>query len=88
MPTKDDFQAELHARFRRAEEKGASYIDIKAGDLHRKVGGYPGSKDKDHNMPGCCNVMWGEMPGDDEVIASPPSGRGASLTIRYRLPRR
>lgn len=84
MPTKDDFRAELHARFRRAEEKGASYIDINAGELHREIGGYPG----DHRLPALCGVMSSEKTAVDEIISSPPSGQGASLTIRYRLPRR
>jgi 5-methylcytosine-specific restriction protein A len=38
-------------------------------------------------MRQCCEVMRGEMRATDEVVDEPPSGQGASLTIRYRLPR-
>lgn len=91
MPTANDFREALYAWFRRAEEerraegKEESFIEINAGELHREVGGYP---EPCNRMPSCCNVMYGEMTDDDKVVASPPEGRGASLTICYRLPRR
>lgn len=56
------------------------YVDLNSGDIHRKVGGYPG---RNHQMPTCCGVMYQLMKGSDEVISSPPSGKGASVTIRY-----
>lgn len=82
--TSDDFRLKLRALLARAEERGESHVDIKAGSLHQQVGGYPGP---DHRMPACCSVMRGEMASGDNVIGEPPSGQGASLTIRYRLPR-
>ena len=84
-PARDvDFEAALRARLARAEEGGGSHVDVSAGELHRQVGGYPGP---DHRMPVCCRVMRDEMAAGDQLIDSPPSGQGASLTIRYRLPR-
>ena len=83
-PPADEFRTGLQAHWARAEEGGASHVDVNAGDLHRGVGGYPGP---DHRMPNCCQVMRGEMAAGDEVVESPPGGHGASLTIRYRLPR-
>lgn len=56
------------------------YIDLNSGDIHRQVGGYPG---KNHHMPTCCDTMYQTMKGSDEVISSPPRGKGASLTVRY-----
>lgn len=56
------------------------HIDIRSGDIHETVGGYPGP---DHRMPVCCEVMYSIMKGDDIVIASPPKGKGANLVIRY-----
>lgn len=38
-------------------------------------------------MPTCCNVMYAAMTQGDEVLRSPPKGKGANLFIRYRLPR-
>jgi hypothetical protein len=84
MPGVRDFRTELRARFRRAEYRGAANIEVNAGELHRSIGGYPGYS---HNMPQCCEAMYGEKRVEDEIIASPPKGKGASLTIRYVLPR-
>jgi 5-methylcytosine-specific restriction protein A len=60
---------------------------MSAGDLHRRVGDYPGN---DHRMPVCCGVMRDAMDEDvgDAIVSSPPSGDGASLLVRYVLPRR
>lgn len=51
MPTKDEFTTELRARFRRAQERDAEFIDINSGELHRALGGHPAAK---HQMPSCC----------------------------------
>ena len=84
VPTKAEFTAELRARFRRAAERGADEVEINSGELHRSLGGYPGTN---HQMPSCCHAMHDELRSGDEIVSSPPSGRGASLTIKYRLPR-
>jgi hypothetical protein len=31
--------------------------------------------------------MYAEMDARDEILAAPPKGKGATLTIRYHLPR-
>lgn len=69
---------------REAERRGLDHIDVNAGDLHRQLGDYPGPN---HAVPSCCKVMEEARRTGDRVIAGPPSGKGASLTIRYRLPR-
>ena len=84
LATVKTFRAELRWQLRQAEWRGAPYIHINAGELHRKVGGYPGPN---HRMPVCCNVMYREQRVGDKVLSSPPKGQGASLTIRYKLPR-
>lgn len=84
MVTKDEFRAELTARIRRAELRGAKALEVNSGELHRSLGGYPKSP---HQMPSCCDVMHEEQRAGDEIISAPPKGRGASLTIRYKLPR-
>ncbi len=66
------------------DETRGSFVDVTSGDLHRLVGGYPG---KHHNLPACCDVMTSAMQSGDTILASPPKGRGAKLTIRYVLPR-
>ena len=84
MVSRAEFGVELRDQLTRAEARGAPYVDINSGQLHRKVGGYPGNN---HRMPVCCEVMYAEMKDGDEVLDAPPKGKGASLTIRYQLPR-
>jgi 5-methylcytosine-specific restriction protein A len=85
MPSAEEFRAELRARLSRAGRQGRSHAEINAGELHRSLGGYPGTG---HQMPSCCNVMRQEFdPARDEIVHEPNAGQGASLTIRYRLPR-
>lgn len=84
MAKAGDFRAELEAQIDRAQKQGRPHAEINAGELHRIVGGYPGSAD--HSMPICCDVMRKvakEM--SSEPVYEPPSGKGASLTIRYRF---
>jgi 5-methylcytosine-specific restriction protein A len=78
------FEEALEMQRRAAACGGRSFEDVVSGDLHRTVGGYPGSS---HRMPACCAVMTRAMRPGDRIIAQPPSGKGATLTIRYRLPR-
>jgi hypothetical protein len=83
-PTASDFQMELNRVFHAAKEKGESHIDVKSGDLHRQVGGYP---DPNHRMPVCCDVMRRNMKAGDTILHEPPKGKGATLKIRYQIPR-
>ena len=87
MPDADDFKRELYAVFYEAFKADKAAIQLSAGDLHRRVGGYPGA---DHRMPVCCGVMRDAMDVDagDLIVNSPPSGDGATLVVRYVLPRR
>lgn len=81
MPNKDDFLKEIQRQLNDAKSRGANYIDLNAGDVHRTVGGYPTI----NRMPVCCDSMYELMKSDDEIISAPPKGKGASLTIRYYL---
>ena len=83
--TADDFRESLAKLFSDAAAVGRGMVVVRSGDLHRIVGGYPGT---DHRMPVCCNVMYAEMVGGvDEILDAPPNGQGASLAIEYLLPR-
>jgi 5-methylcytosine-specific restriction protein A len=84
MLTAEKFRLVLHTWLKEAERTNRATVDINSGQLHRMVGGYPGV---DHRMPVCCSVMEAEMRSGDAIVGAPPKGRGASLTIRYRLPR-
>jgi 5-methylcytosine-specific restriction protein A len=83
-PAAPDFRAALSTILGNATREGAQFADVKSGDLHRKVGGYPGT---DHRMPICCSVMRSEMKVSDRVLTEPPKGKGATLLVRYHLPR-
>jgi len=84
MANRDRFQAILDRVFEVVQDLDLSFVDVKSGDLHRILGGYPGP---DHRMPICCDVMYHNMRGEDKVLEKPPKGRGASLIIRYYFPR-
>jgi 5-methylcytosine-specific restriction protein A len=79
---KEDFERELNIIFQKAI---GNYIDVNAGELHRIVGGYPGADT--NRMASCNNVMRKMMKLSDIVLAQPTKRQGASLTIRYTLPR-
>lgn len=83
--TTDDFRKELRAMIQRAGRQGRPHAEVNAGELHRVVGGYPNGGA--HRMPACCEAMLSEKRAGDEVIFEPAEGKGASLTIRYSLPR-
>jgi hypothetical protein len=86
LPTASDFEAEIRNRWVLSYKKGSTHLDIEAGALHRKLGGYPAS-DGRHRIPDCCQVMKRLMESGDTIVHSPPKGAGASLVIRYILPR-
>lgn len=67
------FEKEIARIMEEARLVGESYVDIKAGDVHRKVGGYPS---KNHRMPVCCEVMYSLKKPKDEIISAPPKGKG------------
>lgn len=83
-PKSQDFQTYLAELLKRAEDEGESFFVIESGELHRQIGGYPGSN---HRMPICCDVMYGMMQQGDQILYAPPKGKGASLKIQYNLPR-
>lgn len=66
------------------QAEGKQFVDVRAGDLHRIVGGYPGPN---HRMPMCCEAMRRAMRPGDLIVEQPPKGKGASFVVRYRLPR-
>jgi hypothetical protein len=84
MPTMDEFRRELSAQIDRAERAGRPHVEINCGEVHRKVGGYPGSN---HRMPLCCKAMQELKTSEDVIVSEPEKGEGANLTIRYILPR-
>ena len=64
----------------RINDMSTTFIELTSGNVHRDVGGYPG---RNHRMVICCDVMYKRMAGNDEVISAPPSGKGATVTVRY-----
>ena len=78
------FRVALSRRFQVAAEAGRRSLEIMARDLHREIGGYPGTK---HQMPLCCEIMEAEMRKGDVVVTRPRVGYGARFVIRYQIPR-
>jgi 5-methylcytosine-specific restriction protein A len=88
MPTTADFLREIDSQLSSAESRGAAFVRINAGDLHRLIGGYPPKQGENHAMPTCCQAMWKRFdPNTDREIEVPPSRKGASLTLNYSIPR-
>lgn len=85
-PDRGAFETALKHLLDRARESGATSVDVSAGELHRLVGDYPSNSGR-ARMPVCCSVMKSMMGPADVVLASPPSGQGASLTVRFYLQR-
>ena len=83
-PTMGDFRAVLNDLLTEARNSGEDFLVIGAGALHRIVGGYPTPFNR---MPMCCNAMNEAFGLGDRVIEKPAMGVGASLTIKYSLPR-
>ena len=83
-PPRNEFATRLSQILQESERSGARSVQVRAGDLHRLVGGYPGNA---HRMPVCCSVMRALMGPGDRTVHAPPKGNGASLTIEYVLPR-
>jgi hypothetical protein len=86
LPDARAFEAEILRLWTNASNAGAPSVDVTAGELHRSLGGYPANVGG-HRMPNCCRVMKGLMQPGDIVLHAPPKGEGASLEIRYKLPR-
>lgn len=86
VPTSEEFKMELHRMMYEAMQQGRGNTEMTSGELHRRVGGYPGA---DHRMPMCCQTMRQAIIPDygDVVLEEPPSGQGATLKIRYVVPR-
>ena len=84
MPSTEDFRTTLRDVLTKADEYGFVAVDVNSGNLHRRVGDYPGN---DHRMPMCCEAMYSEMKVKDSIISQPESGQGASVVVRYKLPR-
>ena len=79
------FLAKLNEIFAEKTTTGEKEVTITSGELHRLLGGYPGTN---HRMPICCAAMRQVFDqSKDTVLHSPESGIGATLTIRYALPR-
>lgn len=81
---KADFQTALAKIFADATAAGEKSIDVLSGSLHNTVGGYPGTG---HSMPTCCLVMYDQLRPGDIILGAPPKGKGATVRIRYQLPR-
>ena len=81
MPSREDFIDALTQQFAQVQDDS---LIISSGELHRIVGGYPGTN---HRMPMCCSVMKAAIQERDTILKEPQSGLGASLTIKFQLPR-
>jgi 5-methylcytosine-specific restriction protein A len=86
-PNKQTFTTVIRIILKTADAYGKTSCDINAKQLHKFIGGYPPPRNHNHRMPNCNSAMKDLMQEGDEILAQPEKGVGASLTIRYYLPR-
>lgn len=82
LPKTADFKNEIQFRKNRAKTNGQNSIVIVSKELHSYL---LRENTKGNVMPSCCNAMHSAMNPGDEIIYSPPKGRGSTLEIRYFL---
>jgi hypothetical protein len=58
VPRREDFHRVLEAMLAEGAQQGLVSVDLTAGEVHRRVGNYPGPA---HRMPICCSVMRSAM---------------------------
>lgn len=80
IPTKKDFSNKLEELKSFSKQNSEPYLTVTSGELHKIVGGYDTTN---HRMASCCDAMYDAMKSGDEIIAAPPKGKGARLTIKY-----
>lgn len=83
-PKTEDFRVALRKLFAEAEQNGEKILQVRSGDLHKYVGGYPSNN---HRMPCCCDAMLSMKELGDRVVNQPSKGKGANLIIEYKLPK-
>ena len=81
IPTTKDSENEIIKMQNDAREIGLERLQINALELHKRVGYDP----HNHRMPVICQAMYNLMTRRDEIIYSPPKGKGTRLTILYHL---
>jgi len=62
-------------------EQGISTLQVNALVEHKKMGYDP----QNHRIPVVCQAMYNLKTRRDEIIYSPPKGKGTRLTILYHL---
>jgi hypothetical protein len=81
MVSTDHFRRGLREQLARASAHGLKDALIRTAELHRMLGGYPGSQ---HGLAGCCEAMRKEIQPGDEILTEHDA---SDLTARYQLPR-
>ena len=76
----NDAPAKVRKLLQEEGKTGKSSVDVRAATLHTDVGVYPA---RGHSMPTCCTVMYEEMQPGDEILLTPPGGKGPTLLVRY-----
>jgi hypothetical protein len=80
VPSADRFLAAIRDIIDSAGRQGLETVQVRAGDFHRELGGYPSAS---HRMPVCCAAMRKAMGPRDRIVQQPPKGDGANLIVEY-----
>ena len=76
------FECELLGLLAEAERRGEVDLMLSAGDLHKRVGGYPAQNGSNHAMPTSSDVLRkAVLATNGREIAKPKKGRGSTYTV-------
>jgi predicted component of type VI protein secretion system len=76
--SKGDFVTALRKLLQEEEKAGKPSVDARCNPAYRRWR----LSARGHSMPTCCTVMYEEMRPGDEILLTPPGGKGPSLLVR------
>lgn len=73
-----EIRAYIFGIFEQFRAQGEDSCTLVSGEIHRAMG-------LKHLMPSVCNAMYQLRKDGDEIVHSPPKGKGSTLRIQYLL---
>lgn len=76
--TADDIRQYIESVLQEAKMRGADYIVLVSGEIHKQMG-------LRNRIPAVCRIMYEKMMPGDEILHTTPSGKSSTIKIRYAL---
>ena len=81
-PSAWEIQNRLAAILNFARQSGQSYIDVESNNLQKQLANFSSS---DRSMSVCRDVMIKLMRPGDSILQESPTGKRATLAVRYMV---